>query len=348
MNNQTHLDLIRESCSQVLAGGSLSSETAVSLLASRGPDVVDLMAAANRVRHQFKGDDVHLCALINAKSGRCSEDCAFCAQSVHSDSEAKTYPLMSVEEIFESARAAESTGADSVGIVMSGLAPTDAELDVLCEAARRIRNELSIFPDASLGMLTVPVAEKLKASGFYGYHHNVETAESFFEQVCSTHSWGDHLRTLSVAISAGFRVCSGGIFGLGESLEQRIELAETMRRVNPDRVCLNFLIPVPGTRLSQRPLMRPIEILKLIAVFRLMLPTRDINVCAGREMHLRDMQGMIFFAGANVTMIGNYLTQIGRPAGDDLRMLSDLELNRPRGAGDVDSAADVGYNIAKD
>ena len=133
-----------------------------------------------------------------------------------------------------------------------------------------------------------------------------------------------------MAMSAGFRVCSGGIFGLGESLRQRIELAETMRRVDPDRVCMNFFMPVPGARLAAQPPMKPLEILKLIAVFRLMLPDKDINICGGREMHLGDLQGMIFFAGANVIMVGNYLTQAGRPASQDLELLSRLEIASAR------------------
>ena len=336
MSEQTDtLELIRTSCSDVLAGGALSPKTALKLLACQGPDVMDLLAAGNRVRIQFKGNTADLCSVINAKSGRCPEDCAFCAQSVHSVSSVTTYPLMSADEIFEAARAAESAGARSVGIVTSGLGPTDEELDVICDAVGRIRRELSVRPDASLGMLSPSKVARLKEAGLYGYHHNVETAESFFGEVCSTHAYADHLETLTRARSAGFRICSGGIFGLGETLDQRIELAETMREVKPDRVCMNFFIPVAGTRLAGQPALTPLEILKLIAVFRLMLPEFDINVCAGRELHLGDLQGMIFFAGANVTMIGNYLTQAGRPPEEDLKLLSDLGIAGPRAA-DVD------------
>ena len=331
--NTEYLDLIRASCSDVVAGRMLSSQTARKLLDCQGPDVVDLFAAANRVRVHFKGNTVDLCSVINAKSGRCPEDCAFCAQSVHSASEVATHPLMSVGEIFDAARAAEAAGAQSVGIVTSGLGPTEEELDVICEAVGRIGRELSIRPDASLGMLSASKVARLKEAGLYGYHHNVETAESFFGEVCSTHSYADHQETLARARSAGFRVCSGGIFGLGETPEQRIELAETMRRVGPDRVCMNFFIPVAGTRLAEQIPLRPLEILKLIAVFRLMLPDRDINVCAGREMHLGDLQGMIFFAGANVTMMGNYLTQAGRHACEDLKLLRDLDIAGPPEAG---------------
>jgi len=348
MTRQTdHLDLIRTSCSQVLAGETLPTETARTLLDCRGADVVDLLAAANRVRVHFKGNAVDLCAVLNAKSGRCPEDCAFCAQSAHSSSHVSTYPLMSADEIFTAAQTAQDAGARSLGIVTSGLAPTDDELNVICHAVGRIRRRLTILPDASLGMLTPEKARKLKSAGLFGYHHNVETAESFFPEICSTHTYDDHLQTLHVAASTGFRICSGGIFGLGETLDQRIELADAMRHVRPDRVCMNFLMPVPGTRLASQPRIKPLDILKLIAVFRLMLPDRDINVCGGREMHLADLQGMIFFAGANVTMVGNYLTQAGRPASQDLRLLADLEIT-PTRSRDVDSPDAESYNASKD
>ena len=316
----------------------MAPHVALKLLGCLRSDVMDLLAEANRVRQHFKGDRVHLCAVINAKSGRCPEDCAFCAQSVHSASKIPTYPLKPADEIFEEARAIEEMGARAVGIVTSGLGPTDKELEVICKVIERIRKELKVLPDASLGMLTEKKARMLKEAGLHGYHHNVETAESFFGRVCSTHPYSQHLETLAIAKAAGFRICSGGIFGLGESLEQRIEMAETLRQVDPDRVCMNFFIPVEGTRIEGGGSLSPMEILKLIAVYRLMLPQQDINVCAGREMHLRDLQGMIFFAGANATMIGNYLTQAGRPASEDLKLVEDAGLKR-RGPDEVDSGS---------
>jgi len=266
---------------------------------------------------------------------------------VHSTSQVKVYPLVSADEMVQAARTAERMGAHTLGIVTSGRGPTDEDLEVICEAVGRIRKELSILPDASLGMLTDSQARRLKEAGLYGYHHNVETAESFFGEICSTHSYSEHLETLKTAKAAGFRVCSGGVFGLGESAEQRIEMAETLREIDPDRVCMNFLIPVPGTPLGTAEPLPPTEILKLIAVYRLMFPRKDINVCAGRELHLRDLQGLIFFAGASATMVGNYLTQAGRPAEADLMMLSDLGLQR-RTSVDVDSPDDASYNTTRD
>ncbi len=311
---------------------------AMELLGCSGSDVMDLLAAANRVRVRFKGERIDLCGIVNAKSGRCPEDCAFCAQSVSSRSEVATYPLKGAEEIVESARALEGMGARSVGIVTSGRGPSEKELEVICEAVRRIRKVLRILPDASLGMLTEAKAARLKAAGLHGYHHNVETAESFFGTICTTERYREHLVTLRMAMGAGLRIWGGGLFGLGESAAQRVEMAETMRQVRPDRVCLNFFMPVAGTRVSGEHVPGPVEILKIIAVYRLMLPELDINVCGGREMHLRDLQGMMFWAGANATMIGNYLTQAGRSASEDVRLAADLGL----GVGDVDSGASKG------
>lgn len=323
----SQLDFIRRSTDQVLSGRPLSEEAGLRLLSTEGPDLGDLMAAANRVRHHFKGDRVHLCAIINAKSGRCPEDCGFCVQSIHSKSQLKTHPILSADELFEAARAVQATGAHAVGIVTSGLTVSDLELDVICRTVARIRKELSIRPDASLGMLDDWRARRLKEAGLCGYHHNVETARSFFPKVCTTHSYDEHLATLAVARKAGFHICSGGIFGLGETPDQQVEMAETLRQVSPDRVCLNFLMPIAGTRLAGAKSMRALEILRLIAVYRMMLPDKDINICAGRDLYLGQVQGMIFFAGANATMIGNYLTQPGRPADLDLALLKSLELN---------------------
>ena len=318
---------------RVIAGQPVTADEAVELLELAGPDVIDLFAAANRVREHFKGIRVLLCAIVNARSGNCPEDCGFCAQSVHNRAEVNTFPMIPVDEIVDAARQAQAAGAACLGIVTSGRTVTGGDLDRICEAVRRIRAELSILPDASLGILDGTMAEKLKAAGLNGYHHNVETARSYYPSVCTTHSYEENLETLRTAKSFGFKVCSGGIFGLGEDRGRRVEMLDALRDEDVDRVCLNFYMPVPGTRFGNAKPLEPVEILKTIAVARLMLPDKDINICAGREMHLRDLQGMIFYAGASATMIGNYLTQKGRSPEDDLRLLSDAGLARRQSDG---------------
>jgi len=311
---------------RVIAGEELSHAEGVDLLKLQGIAVQDLMAAAAHVREHFKGRRVHLCAIVNAKSGGCPEDCGFCAQSVHNQAEITEFPMITAAAMAAAARNAQAAGARCFGIVTSGRSVSDDELDTVCDAVRTIRAELDILPDASLGLLTEDMAAKLKAAGLNGYHHNIETAPSYYPHVCTTHASGENLETLRLAKRHGFTVCSGGVFGIGETVEHRVEMADVLRDEGIDRVCLNFFMPVRGTRFEDAPPLTPMEILKTIAVYRLFFPEKDVNVCAGREMHLGDLQGMIFSAGASATMLGDYLTQKGRPARDDLRMLRDLEL----------------------
>lgn len=311
---------------RILAGGSLTHEEGVALLELQGAAVAELMAAATHVREHFTGRRVRLCAIVNAKSGNCPENCAFCAQSAHNEAEVTEFPMISAGKIVDAARRAEASGARCLGIVTSGRSVNGEELDVICEAVRDIRRELKILPDASLGLLTTETAEKLKDAGLNGYHHNIETAPGYYPSVCTTHTYEENLETLRLAKRFGFTVCSGGVLGIGETIDDRVRMAEVLRGEEIDRVCLNFFMPVRGTRFENEPPMRPMEILKAVAVYRLVFPDRDVNVCAGRETHLRDLQGMIFLSGASATMIGNYLTQKGRPPERDLELLRDLEL----------------------
>ncbi|HUU42992.1 MAG TPA: biotin synthase BioB [Planctomycetota bacterium] len=318
-----HLLALRD---RIFSGGAPTHAEGVALLGLAGHHVLELFATATALRDHYKAHRVHLCAIVNARSGNCPEDCAFCAQSVHNRAEVAEFPMISVDAIVEAARSAERAGARCFGIVTSGRSVGTRDLDTICDAVRRIRAELAILPDASLGLLGEDLARRLKDAGLNGYHHNVETAPSYYPRVCTTHSFEENVATLRLAKRFGFTVCSGGILGLGETLDQRVELAEVLGAEDVDRVCLNFFIPVKGTRLEGATPMKPLEILKTIAVYRLFFPSKDINVCAGRELHLRDMQGMIFLAGASATMIGNYLTQEGRAPEDDLQLLRDLEM----------------------
>ncbi len=312
---------------RILTGDELAPEEALELARTAPHDLPDLFGAANRIKAHFIGNEVHLCSIINAKSGRCGEDCAFCAQSSHHVTETPIFPLVDEDAITSAARDAAQRGSGCFGIVTSGtsIGPGE-ELERICTALRRIRNETSIDPSCSLGIIDQETAVRLKAAGAVTYHHNLETARSFFPSICTTHDYEDDIQTIRNARQAGMKVCCGGIFGMGETMEQRVELALTLRELEVDSVPINFLNPIPGTRLAEANFLTPLECLHIIALFRLILPKKKITVCGGREINLRDLQSWMFFAGANGTMIGNYLTTTGRDEQQDRQMIKDLGL----------------------
>jgi biotin synthase len=311
----------------ILDGGNITRKDALELARTAHSDLFDLFAAANRIKNHFVGNTVHLCSIINAKSGRCGEDCAFCAQSVHHTTDAPTFSLVDENKITTAARNAESLGSGCFGIVTSGtsIGPGE-ELERICAALRDISTTSDIAPSCSLGIIDRETADKLRAAGARTYHHNLETARSFFPNICSTHDYEEDIQTIRNARQAGLKICCGGIFGMGETMEQRVELAFTLQELDVDSVPINFLNPIPGTRLAEADFLTPLECLHIIALFRFILPNKRITICGGREKNLRDLQSLIFFAGANGTMIGNYLTTSGRDEAQDRQMLKDLEL----------------------
>lgn len=310
---------------RVLDGGEVTAEEALELMELEGPAVYELFPAANRIARHFKGYDVELCGIVNAKSGRCPEDCAFCAQSAHHRTEAPVYDLRDPDEIVAAAREGATICANRFGIVTSGTGIDEGpELDRVCEAVRRIAADGSVSPCASLGILSENALRKLWDAGLRGYHHNLETARSFFPRICTTHDYEDDVETVRTAKRLGFMTCSGGIFGIGESRAQRVEMALTLRELEVDSVPLNFLVPVKGTRLQDMPPLPPLECLKIVAVYRFLLPRATIKVCAGRDRNLGDLASWIFYAGANGMMVGHYLTTAGRAPDLDLKMVRDL------------------------
>jgi biotin synthase len=266
------------------------------------------------VREAVHGTAVALCGITSAKSGQCAEDCGFCSQSSHfQDAEAPVYPLLSADEIVAQATAAERAGAREFSIVTSGTRiSSERELAVLEEAVRRIRAETAVEPCASLGLMREQDLARLQAAGLMHYHHNLETARSFFPNVCTTHSYDSQLETIRTARRLGFKLCTGGILGMGETPEQRVELAEELRGLAVDCVPLNFLNPRPGTPMANVRAITAGECLAAIAVFRLMMPAAHLFVMGGREVNLGERQELIFRAGADGTMVGNYLTSAGR------------------------------------
>lgn len=283
----------------------------------------DLFICADKIRKHFKKDRVFLCSIINGKSGKCSQDCSFCAQSSFHDTQIETYPLMSVEELTQKAFLMEQSGATHFSIVTSGHSLSDEEISTICEAVKIIKKKTKLTVCGSLGMLSASKAKKLIASGMTRYHHNLETARSHFDKICTTHTYDEDIETINTAVANGFKVCSGGIFGLGESWKQRVELAFTIKKLQVDTIPVNFLNPSKGTRLENMPLMTTMDALKCIALFRIINPEKSITICGGREVTLKDFQSWIFKAGANGLMIGNYLTTSGRNMDMDIEMTKD-------------------------
>ena len=305
---------------RIIAGNEISKSEALRLFEF---DIEDLFYAASKIRKKYKGDRVKVCSIINAKSGQCGEDCKFCAQSAHHKTEVQVYPMVADEKIEEvSNKALETAGC--FGIVSSGNVLTDEELERICRLLKR-HGKADHF-SVSIGSVSDANLKKLKEAGLKKLHHNLETSEEFFPKICTTHSYNERINNIKRAKALGFKICSGGLFGIGESLCDRVNLAFTLKELDVDSVPMNFFIPVKGTLLEKAANLPPIEILKTIAVYRIILQTPDIMICGGREVNLRDLQSMIFQAGANGMMSGGYLTAPGRDVAADLKMIQDLGL----------------------
>ncbi len=313
---------------KALRGEGLSPEEGREFARIPTEGIFEILPHTDRIRRHFKGMEVNLCSIVNAKSGLCGEDCSFCAQSTRYDSKVDTYPMVPAERIVSSALEARGRGAREFSIVTSGtkVARRD-DVAILTEALRSMKEKTDLERCASLGILDRGTLRELKDAGLESYHHNLETSRSFFPSICTTHDYEEDVETVRTAKEMGFYVCSGGIFGLGESWEDRVELATTLRELDVDSVPINFLNPRPGTPLEGPVRLTPRECLKIIALFRFMLPEKDIIVCGGREVNLRGLQPLIFAAGANGMMVGNYLTTKGRNPEEDIEMLKDLGLS---------------------
>ncbi len=282
---------------------------------------------ANRIREHYKQNTVSLCSIVNAKSGSCSEDCAFCSQSSRYKTDAPVYSMMDIEEMLKVAQQAKKDGAKYFGLVMSGSGvKSETELKQIGEAALVIREKTGLDVHASIGLLTIEQLNYLRQCGVSTIHHNLETSERFFPSICTTHTFQERINTIKTSQQAGMKVCSGGIFGLGETIDDRIDLALTLRELDVNGIPMNFLYPVPGTPMEHKLPMLPMEILMTISLFRFILPDKAIRICGGRESNLHDLQCMIFFAGASGMMVGNYLTTAGREPELDWRLMRDQNL----------------------
>lgn len=319
------LSEIKSVAQRVLEGGKIDMKEAERFIElETWPEVLELAAQATRIRQRFTGNDVDLCALVNAKAGNCSEDCGFCSQSSHWNTGISTYPLMHPDQIVERAKQAKSFGAKRFCIVTATRGLSDKDLPVLCEAVRRVKEEVGIVPECSLGFLTQKQLLALKEAGMSRYNHNLETAESHFPNICTAHTYQDRLNTLRMLKDNGVEACCGGILGLGESRHQRLELAFALAEFDVECAPINVLNPRPGTPLEKTTSPSPLEVIKTIAIFRFILPKSRLELGGGREVNLRDFQVMAFLAGANSLIIGGYLTTHGRQPTQDLKMLQDL------------------------
>ena len=317
--------MILEYAQKVLEGGELTQDEAIELINVSDADTMLLLAMADKIMQKFNTNEVDCCAIINARSGHCSEDCKFCAQSAYNKTGVEVYGLLPEEEIVAAAQKAKAAGAVRFSIVTSGRGQQEQEdFRKICKTLTRIKEEVKIEVCASLGILTKEQALALKEAGVTRFHSNIETAPSHFPAICSTHTYQDKMSTLEAARAAGIRVCSGGILGLNETPEQRVEMAMELKRLGVDSVPLNILNPVKGSPFADNKPLTTWEILRAFAVFRFILPRALIRTAGGREVNLRDMQALALSGGLNGIMIGGYLTTGGRDPHADKIMLQDL------------------------
>jgi biotin synthase len=297
-------------------------------------DLPAVIALAHRVRLAWCGPEVELESLINAKSGACAEDCAFCSQSAHFDTGVDVYPFLDLDEVRGAARDTAAAGATQFCIVVAVRGPSERLLGKVLEAVEAVRTDTGLEVAVSLGLLEPGQAERLAAAGVRRYNHNLETCREVFPSICSTHSYDDRVTTARRAAAAGLELCCGGILGMGETLEQRVDFAFELAALDPVEVPVNFLDPRPGTPLGDRPLLAPRVALQAVALFRLILPGAWIRLAGGREKVLGELQAMGLWAGANALIVGNYLTTLGRAPADDVALLESLGMPVAGGVGE--------------
>jgi biotin synthase len=315
---------------RVLAGGTVTREEGLWLFnLEESADIFDLLSWANRIREHFKGNKIHLCSIVNVKAGACSENCRFCSQSAAYQTESPRYGLIEAEPVRAAAEEAKANGVTGLGLVAAWRGLEEGPvLDEICERLEELKESGNVRPDASLGIIkSQRVAERLKEAGVECYNHNLESSRRFFPEVCTTHTYEERVETIQHLKAAGIKICSGGILGMGETREDRCELAFSLKDLGAHVVPINILNPIQGTPFAKKEPLAPLEILKSIACFRFILPRQEIMVAGGRTVNLRDLQSQIFQAGASALMVGNYLTTLNQPVEKDLQMLKDLGLD---------------------
>jgi len=308
---------------RALAGELITRNEARAVLAAPDEALLDQLAAAYRVRRHHHGNRVRLHFLLNAQSGLCPEDCNYCSQSKISTAEIEKYPMMAHEKIMAAAERAATLKAGTFCMVISGRAPGERVFNKVLDAVRDIRQKHDLKVCACLGLLNEEQALRLREAGVTQVNHNLNTSEAHTPSIVSTHTWADRRETVQNVKAAGLKTCSGGILGMGESDDDVIDLALSLRELDVRSVPVNFLIPIPGTAMAEREDLDPRRCLRILVLYRLLLPSQEIRIAGGREVHLRSMQAMGLYA-ANSIFIGDYLTTPGQAARADLEMIRDL------------------------
>jgi len=312
---------------------SLTRDEAGAVAAVPLDELPDVIALAHRVRLEYCGDAVELESLINAKSGACPEDCAFCSQSARYHTDVDVYPFLDLDEVVAAARATRDAGATQFCIVVAVRGPEERLLNKVIDAVHAVHEEAGLEVACSLGLLTEEQARRLAAADVRRYNHNLEAPRAVFPTICTTHTYDDRVATARLATDAGMELCSGGILGMGETLEQRVDFAFELAELSPCEVPINFLMP-SGTPLGEQRMITPREALQAIALFRLVLPSAWLRLAGGRELVLGELQAMGLLAGANALIVGNYLTTGGRPAAEDHALLDALGMPVADGPGE--------------
>jgi biotin synthase len=307
---------------RALAGELISRDEARAVLSAPDDALMEQIAAAYRVRRHYWGNRVRLHFLLNAQSGLCPEDCHYCSQSKLSTAEIDKYPLLAREKILAAAGRAAELKAGTFCLVISGRAPGERVFERVLDAVRSVTERYDLKVCACLGLLSEEQAVRLKEAGVTQVNHNLNTSERFHSEICTTHDFGDRQRTVEHVRRAGLKTCSGGIIGMGESDDDVIDLALSLRELDVRSVPVNFLIPIPGTPFAERGALDPRRCLRVLCLYRFLLPSQEIRIAGGREVHLRSMQVLGLYP-ANSIFIGDYLTTPGQAARDDFTMIAD-------------------------
>jgi biotin synthase len=321
-----NVSFIYDTMKKVVDGGNVDFEEAEQLLDTR--HILTLAKCANIITREFTGELVDVEMLINAKAGRCPEDCSFCAQSSFYDSKSGVdrYPLLPKQTIIEQAQKAKQGGANSFCLVCAYRTPSEKDFEQICDTIVELRKKVAIDVNVSLGFMTRERARRLKSIGIKRYNHNLETSESFFAQICKTHDYKDRINTAKIVKEEGLELCCGGIIGMGETLEQRLELAFAIKSLRPDEVPINILIPKQGTPLANLEPLEPTDAIKTIAAWRFIMPNTILKIAGGRELHLKDKERFALKAGANGIITGGYLTTRGNSIEKDMTMIKEVGL----------------------
>ena len=320
-------EFIKECQENVLSGVGITSDDATKLFDIPDEYIKELAVAANQITREFNGDKVDVEQLNNIKKNSCSEDCSFCGQSAFFDTGIESYQLPTAKEVVTRAQKAKDEGSESYCLVAAWREPTPKDFEKVCHIIEQVNDKVGISVECSLGFLTEQQAKKLKELHVKRYNHNLETAKSKFSEICTTHTYEDRIKTLQIARDAGLELCTGGIIGLGETRNQRLELVSELAAIYPEEVTINILVPVPGTPLELQTPLANSEIIRMFAVIRFLLPESVIKISGGRETNLDDSGEELLQSGANGIITSGYLTMGGNEAKKDIEMIKKIGLD---------------------